>query len=395
MAGAFLVAAIASAWLPEHVRRGIWLPLHLALAGAATEAICAAMPFFTAALLAAPPASGGARLLALTLPGVGALGIAIGVPARLTWLATAGGVSFVAGVGTLAWVAFVPALEASRLRHRWVLVAYAVALADIGAGATLATLYVGRFAPVVAAWATLLPAHAWLNLLGFVSLVIAGTLLHLFPTVVGARLRYGWPVPVLVVGLGVGPPAVALGYVLHWAILVRLGALCAVAGAGSLAACAALAWRSRGRWTGDLPWRRVVIGQLAAGIGWFAVAVVVAAARSLAWGADPAGWAVTWLIAPLAVGWMAQSLLAAWAHLLPAVSGGSPQRHARQRHILGRAPAVQVALINVGTLLLAIGLPVDSTPALLTGMTAASAGLLFGLEGAAEASVRRAPAPTP
>jgi hypothetical protein len=33
---AFLVAAIVAMFLPESERRGAWLPLHLALAGAAT-----------------------------------------------------------------------------------------------------------------------------------------------------------------------------------------------------------------------------------------------------------------------------------------------------------------------------------------------------------------------
>ena len=38
------------------------------------------------------------------------------------------------------------------------------------------------------AWLSLHLALAWFNLVGFVSLVIATTLLHFFPTVVGARM---------------------------------------------------------------------------------------------------------------------------------------------------------------------------------------------------------------
>src|ERR1019366_10769324 len=65
---------------------------------------------------------------------------------------------------------------------------YVVALAEVGLGASIATLYLAGWAPVVAAWARLMPAHAWLNLIGFVSLVIATTLLHFFPTVIGGRI---------------------------------------------------------------------------------------------------------------------------------------------------------------------------------------------------------------
>jgi hypothetical protein len=56
VAAAFLVAAAASLTLPAGATRGLWLPLHLALAGAATTAIAAVMPFFAAAFAAAPPA---------------------------------------------------------------------------------------------------------------------------------------------------------------------------------------------------------------------------------------------------------------------------------------------------------------------------------------------------
>ena len=49
VAAAFLVAALASTSLPAADRRGIWLPLHLALAGGASTAIAAVMPFFVAA----------------------------------------------------------------------------------------------------------------------------------------------------------------------------------------------------------------------------------------------------------------------------------------------------------------------------------------------------------
>lgn len=57
----FLVAALVATLLPESVRLGVWLPLHLALAGAATTAISGVMPFFSAAFAAAPPSDARLR----------------------------------------------------------------------------------------------------------------------------------------------------------------------------------------------------------------------------------------------------------------------------------------------------------------------------------------------
>ena len=67
---------------------------------------------------------------------------------------------------------------------------------------------------MVGLWAYLKPAHAWLNLVGFVSLVIATTLLHFFPTVIGARIRRSRVAYATVIGLALGASLVALG--LRW-----------------------------------------------------------------------------------------------------------------------------------------------------------------------------------
>ena len=62
VAAAFLAAALATFLLPVTARRGLWLPLHLALAGAATSAIAGVLPFFVAAFAAAQPAAAPVRI---------------------------------------------------------------------------------------------------------------------------------------------------------------------------------------------------------------------------------------------------------------------------------------------------------------------------------------------
>jgi len=63
------------------------------------------------------------------------------------------------------------------------------------------------------AWASIRVWHVWLNLIGFVSLVIATTLLHFFPTVIGERSA--------ALAMPFGPEIVARA----GAILVEAGAI--------------------------------------------------------------------------------------------------------------------------------------------------------------------------
>ena len=245
-AGGFLLLSIGSAALPAQDRLGAWLPLHLALAGGASQAIGAALPFFTASLLAGRPARWELRVAALVLLGAGALAVSGGYAGHVPPLAAAGGAAFVAGIGLLALAAFLPLRGALGSRHPWVLVAYGVALADVAVGASLGSFEVGGFGPVQADWAWLMPTHAWLNLLGFVSLVVAGTLLHLYPTVVGSRIAGGVRRRVMVVGLALGAPLIALAYLVRSDGIGRAGAVIELAGALGLVAYVAGAWQCAG-----------------------------------------------------------------------------------------------------------------------------------------------------
>jgi nitrite reductase (NO-forming) len=307
-------------------------------------------------------------------------------------LPTAGGILFVAGVAALGWATLVPLRAALGTPRPMVTAAYAVAVADVAVGAGLATLFVAGWMPVVAHWAALKPAHAWLNLLGFVSLVIVGTLLHLLPTVLGGRIVPRRSAVVAVGGLVAAAPLVALGYAIRGGS-VPIADLAARAGAvAGLGAAAALAWhtaevhRSRGRWTTDPGWHRIAGLGLEAATGWFAVAVTLAAGPVLVLGAAPEAWRLEALAAPLAVGWVAQALVAAWSHLLPAVGPGGPAEHAAQRVVLGRLATGRLLLLNVGTVLLGVGLAtVDDAAGPPSALAAAGAALVAAALGASVA----------
>jgi nitrite reductase (NO-forming) len=363
VAAGFLVVALLAAAGSAGTASGSWSALHLVLAGAAATAITAVMPFFSAALVAAPPARPGVRLTALALVAVGAVLVAGRAVEASSSLPAVGGVLFVAGMAALAWATFAPLRAGLGTSRPLVTAAYAVAIADVTVGASLATLFVAGWLPVVAHWAALKPAHAWLNLLGFVSLVIAGTLLHLLPTVLGGRILPRRSAVVAVGGLAAAAPLVAGGYWLSGGpgpaadLAARAGALAALVGAGALAWHAVAVHRARGRWTTDPGWHRMASLGLEAAIAWFAVAVAIAAVPVLRLGAAPGAWRIDTLLAPLAVGWVTQALVAAWTHLLPAIGPGGPAEHARQRAILGRLATPRLVMLNAGTALLAVGLP--------------------------------------
>jgi hypothetical protein len=348
VAAGYLVASVIAVALPDRVRHGIWLPLHLALAGAAVTAIAGIMPFFVAAFAAAPPADTRLRAAAVAAVALGAAIVAIGVSAGVSSLPVAGGLLLMLGIvatGAASLRLVVRALGASR---GLVTRAYLLALVAVGLGVSLAVLLFAGWPPVVAAWPSLTPAHAWLNLYGFVSLVIATTLLHFFPTVVGARIGNHRSGRLTVAGVALGAWLTAGGYAFHIDALVTIGVLIEVAGAASLVRYASVVWRRRGRWTTDLGWHRFAMGGLQSATAWFVVGTITSAADALRFGSDPSGWSIERIAGPLVAGWVGLAVLASATHLVPAIGPGGSGAHARQRVLLGQAPTLRLALLNLG-----------------------------------------------
>lgn len=381
----FLVSAVAALALPSAARLGAWLPLHLAMAGGAGTAIAAMVPFFVAALAVASPASpvlrgGSIGLVAIggTLAAVGRVAGAPAVAALGAWLDVAG----FAGVGlATAW----PLLHVRGPRRPLTEAAYLLAIANVLVGITIAGLFLSGLPEVSANWGALKPAHGWLNVFGFVCLVIAGTLVHFAPTVAGSRIRRRTSGVVAVAGLAAGAPVVALGYATGLAILGQLGALATLAGAMALAAHGLRAHRDRAGWTTEGEWHAITAGSLLLAPVWLVVAVATAAAGIAAHGVDPAGWNLPQLLAPLVLGVVGQVLIGALSFLVPAISPGPPERHARQRRRLGRIPEARLVTLNVGVGLLTLsgfGVGTDalvaSGLALAMGSMAATLVLLGG-----------------
>jgi nitrite reductase (NO-forming) len=344
----FLVAAIASLGLPAGARLEAWLPLHLALAGGAGTAIAAMVPFFVAALAVAQPASpvlrGGSIGLVASGATLAAAGRAFGAPevaALGAWLDVAG----FAGVGlATAW----PLRHPGGPRRTVTEAAYLAALANVLLGVTLAGLFLGSSPGVSASWGALKPAHGWLNVFGFVCLVIAGTLVHFAPTVSGSRIRRRPSGVVAVAGLTAGAPLVALGYAAGIASVSQLGGVATLVGTTALAIHGLQAHRDRAGWTSERAWHTITAGSLLLAPVWLAVGAAVAAARLVTNGTDPGGWRLSEFAAPLVLGFIGQVLAGSLSFLVPAVSPGPPERHARQRRRLGGFAIVRLVALNTG-----------------------------------------------
>ena len=385
VAAGFVVLATGSAGITLlRGGAGPWAPLHLLLAGAAGTAIAAVLPFFTTALAQVAPIDRRVRIGGIGLVAGAALAVTIGVSTLSTLLAGIGGCAYLIGLGLVAIAAFVPLRHALGRRSGVVPMAYGMALAQVAVGVSLATALMLGWGPVVERWAQLKPAHAWLNVFGFLSVVVAATLVHLAPTVAGTRIRRRRGTTLALVSMTVAPPLVAIGFGVGSNELARLGAALEIVGAAALMIQALAVQRARGRWTSDLPWHRFTSFSLSLAPAWFLVAVVIASGRILALGAVPEAWSATLLGIPLALGWTAQVLVGSWTHLIPAVGPGDLGAHAMQRQRLGRWGVARVAVWNVSVAALTLGvvaridLLVAGAIAMLGGCLVVAIGLLAG-----------------
>ena len=75
----------------------------------------------------------------------------------------------------------------------------------------------------------------------------------------------------------------------------------------------------------------------------------------MAHGTDPIGWRFDLLSGPLVLGFVVQVVLGSLTHLLPAIGRGTPEAHAAQRRLLGRAAMWRLAGWNAGVAAVSAG----------------------------------------
>jgi nitrite reductase (NO-forming) len=349
----WLTAALVVAALGRGIPAADWLVVHLVLLGAVTHAVMVWSTHFAQALLKTPPTLDGrrqqGRRLALLL--AGSTLVFVGVPAGW-WPVTVAGATCAASAVTWHGIQLWRRLRAALPgRFRITIRYYLTAATAMPVGAFFGVLLAQQ--PPDPWHARLLVAHSMTMALGWLGLTVTGTLVTFWPTLLRARMDEraeslaASALPVLVAGLAVAVTGALVG--------VRL-----LASAGLLTYAAGLAWWARALVAParrSLP-RRFATVSAALAVTWFlgcVVAVAVLVVASPDWSSVGAHYEL--VAAALAVGFALQLMLAALSHLVPSVLGGGPAALRAGLDWFERGAPFRVAVLNLGLALWLLPLP--------------------------------------
>jgi nitrite reductase (NO-forming) len=287
----------------------------------------------------------------LLLHNLGALGVIFGVLTSTWPLTVAGATSVVVAVGWHGVDLARGLRRALPARFAGVVHFYLAAACFLPVGATLGVLLARHPADP---WHTrILVAHVFVNLLGWVGLTVAGTLVTLWPTMLRTRIAPGAEraaargLPVLTTSVVVAAGAAGTGLLSVTALgitgyvvglLVTFRGLVAPARHKPPASYATWSVLAAALW---------LIGSLAA------LAVGIGTAPS--W--TVAGARFEWLVPFLAAGFGAQVLLGALSYLVPVALGGGPTPVRAANAVLDRAAPLRVLVTNAGLLVCALPVP--------------------------------------
>lgn len=355
----WLVAEVVVVMGHRFVAEPRWLMVHLLLLGAVSNAIVVWSSYFTDAVLRGTGDHARRDVAVLTALNVGALGVVVGLVGDRTTILYAGAV--LVGLTALLHAAgLVVQLRTSLPARFSIAVRYYVAAAlmlPLGGwlGSRLASASPERYPGE-------LLAHLALNLLGWVGLTIAGTVITLWPTMLRTRAdeatvpagRQAWW---LLVGATVLLAVAGLAGSRWFAVLALLCYL-----AGLVVIAAPLVRVALVRRPADFATRSLLAGLL-----WW-VGCVLAAAVHLALAPDLAVGVggVRTLVGPFAAGFVAQVLLGALSYLLPVVVGGGPAIVRRTTAVADSGGTARVLLANLAGL--AFLLPLPSLVAVTTSL---------------------------
>ncbi len=342
----WLTLAGLALFLPAERRLGLWLPLHLALAGAVATAISGAMQNFMLALTATPAPPAWTTWTQFGLVTAGAAAIAVGMPTSTPWLTGVGGASFVVGMGFLAWMLWRSWRRAIVKRHALPMAFYAAALAFVLVGASLGATIGARLVSGEM-YLHLRSGHMTMNVLGFASLTVVGTLITLLPTVLRVQMA-PWRGRAVLVLLVAGIVLQMVGWDTATTPPLALGG--AVYATGALGVVTLLVATLRIERNFRPP---AVAWHMVAGVGWFVTGSVLFAAALARGPSGSDSFRSTFLVAFVG-GWLIQVLLGAWSYLLPMARPGHPDERRRSLAAIELAAPLQVIVLNAGLILLAL-----------------------------------------
>lgn len=359
--GALVAVPFASA-----TATGWWLPLHMTLLGAVTQAIAGGQLMFSATLGLSRGPSRREAVTQLALLNAGAASVVAG---RLAGRAAV----FVAGAAlvtcTAAWVVWrVHRMWARSVNRRFAITGtfYRLAGASLLLGASIgAALGAGAFD--ADSYVAHRAVHMTFNVFGWAGMTIVGTAITLLPTVLHVRapsVRTIRPVPWSMFG---GLTVMAAGATLdvHW--IAGAGMALYAAGLALFAVYVAAVLATARR-------RQVPVAalHLVTALGWCAVTsaslVITSAGGDFAAARD-------FVVVGGAAGFAFQALLGAWAFLLPSMRPPVPQRRRSELVAMELGGRTQLVAYNAGLVAVLLGLR--------TGVDAYAAGIVLAWGAAA------------
>lgn len=350
-------AALVAVPLSARTGLGWWLPLHLALLGAVTQAIVGGQLMFSATLGLARGPSRATTLAQLGLLNAAGLSVIVGRWTGLQVLFAAGVTVFVVVIGWVAWL--VHRLWRSSVNRRFAVTGtfYRLAAASLLLGATVGGALVTGAFENPSSYIAHRSMHMTLNVFGWAGMTIVGTAITLLPTILHVRassLSAVRRVPWLMF-LGLLVMSTGANTQLGW-----------VGGIGMATYLAGLSFfLIYVKKVLSTPRRRKVPTaalHLVAAIAW---ALVSAIGLVVTLGQDHWGAARDFVVVGGAVGFALQALLGAWSFLLPSTRAPVPQQRRNELTSMELVGRSQVTAYNLGLILALVGLRTGSDMAMI------------------------------
>jgi nitrite reductase (NO-forming) len=341
-------AALVAVPLASSSDLGWWLPLHIALLGAMTQAIAGGQPMFSTTL---GLSRGPSRRLTVTQLGLLNLA-AISVIAGRLWdskTAFATGVAiFVCVIGYVTWQVHAMWKRSVNRRFATTGTFYGLAGTCLLLGATIGgALGIGAFNDGTS-YIAHRGVHMILNVYGWAGLTIVGTAITLLPTILHVRspdLRYVKTAPWLMFG---GLLLVSTGATTSVELMAAFGMAMYVAGL--------IAFGAYLKTVLTIPSRRKIPTAAFHLVSAQAWAFITAMALVSALAQGESGMTRDLVVVGGAGGFALQALLGAWSFLLPSTRPPVPQRRRVELVAMELGGRSQVVAYNFGLILILVGL---------------------------------------
>ena len=317
----YLAMIVVIGLVHPFVPQSRWLLIHLLLLGAVTNAILLWSTHFAAAILRTTTGGRRGEAARLVVLNAGVLAVLTGGSAGPAWVGVAGAAAVFAAVIAHLWALAAQVRRALPARFA-VTVHYYLA----GGVALLTGIPAGAWMLMIDAdqRPRLLLFHAHVNLLGWVTLTVLGTVLTLWPTVLRTRMIEGAgraaarALPLCLTGLAF----LGVGTLAWWPPVAVAGLACVAAAVIVVAVPAVGTARQR-------PPASFTTWSIAAGMGWLLIALAWDAAAMLtAHSAAAAADRFDAVVVPFGVGSSRRSCSVRWPICCPWCWAAAPPRSA-------------------------------------------------------------------